>query len=212
MTKIRLFQSSIQLATLAALLLLACLAHGFVPRPNFVTTNFNRPRDHTALSAASAGEEPKGLGTLYDVLGASPNDSYQTIRSKYTALAKKMHPDTSPSDRLDVSEFTQVVAAWKVLQDPKERLKYDRSLKAKEFTDSMENFIDLSIKTAIPFMKKTADTTVAAVETSSAAIDNVSQRMEKMQQQLSLQRELREMDRKIASLQQQYVLIVVSWL
>lgn len=188
----------LSLVVTASILVLpfARLVDGFTPiqtyNPNRHLTRYH----HTVLLAASAGGERQDYGTLYDVLGASPNDSYQTLRQKYTALVKKLHPDTSSDDRLDVSEFTQIVAAWKVLADPKERLKYDRSLKAKEFTDSMENLFDTGIKTAIPFMKKTADTTIAAVDQSSKTIG-------KMSQQMSVAMELRDLDRKRISLEQQ---------
>jgi len=184
--------------TLAPLVSFALLVNGFAPSTVWHSrTTLRHDRRRTTLSAASAGEkEPDNLRTLYDVLGASKTDSYQTLRLKYTTLARKMHPDANPNTVLDVSEFTEVVAAWRVLADPKERLKYDRSLKAKEFTDSMERFIDFSIQNAIPFMKKTANTTMSAVETSSKTINQVSQRM-------GVAMDLLELDRKVLSLEQQ---------
>jgi hypothetical protein len=161
------------------------------------TAGTNRDGPRIVLSAASTGDQDQSnLRTLYDILGASPTDSYQTLRQKYTTLARQMHPDANPTQRLDATEFTQVVAAWRVLADPKERLKYDRSLKAKEFTENMEQWFEMGMRTAIPFMKKTANTTMSAVATSSQTITNVSQRM-------GVAMDLLELDRKTKVLEQQ---------
>ena len=186
---------------LLSLALLFLLAKGFSPSKSTDQQNINSKtgRQRTVIFAASTGssdEQSNNLRTLYDILGASPTDSYQTLRRKYTTLARKMHPDTNPTERLDVAEFTQVVAAWRVLANPKERLKYDRSLKAKEFTNSMEKLFEKGIRTAIPFVKKTANTTMSAVATSSQTINTVSQRM-------GVAMDLLELDRKTLVLEQQ---------
>lgn len=53
-------------------------------------------------------------------------------------------------------DFSDVAAAWSVLSDPKERLRYDRSLKAKELADNMGSLIDTGFDVAVPFLFKTA--------------------------------------------------------
>jgi curved DNA-binding protein CbpA len=219
------------LAAVLSLMAMACLIHGFAPagssRHNdnrhlldqihfesssrqfmrFVGSQTRQRRSQTVLAAASAGDaeehQPQESMTLYDVLGASPSDSYQTLRRKYTTLAREMHPDSNVNATRDAAEFTQLVAAWRVLADPKERLKYDRSLKAKEFTDSMGLFIERSIETAIPFMKKTADTTLSAVETSSKTITNVSQKVGQVSQRMGVAMDILDLERQSVALEQQ---------
>ena len=120
-----------------------------------------------------------------------------------------MHPDSNVNATKDAAEFTQLVQAWLILADSKERLKYDRSLKAKEFTDSMGLFIEKSIETAIPFMKKTANTTMFAVETSSRTITDVSQKVGQVSQRVGVAMDILDLDRQSLSLEQQYVLYCI---
>jgi curved DNA-binding protein CbpA len=112
--------------------------------------------------------------TLYDVLGASPTDTAEQLKRRYTALARTLHPDANGNNRGSSTsvggyELSEINAAWQVLGTPKERLRYDRSLKAKEFTTGVEALVDLGIATAIPFLQKTARTTVRAVDVSAKA-------------------------------------------
>uniref|UniRef100_A0A7S4JNN3 J domain-containing protein n=1 Tax=Odontella aurita TaxID=265563 RepID=A0A7S4JNN3_9STRA len=98
--------------------------------------------------------------TLYDVLNASPNDSHQLLRSKYTEAARLTHPDATVGVELQednaMGDFREIAAAWSVLSDPRERRRYDRSLKAKELTDSMGSLIETGFNVAAPFLFETA--------------------------------------------------------
>jgi curved DNA-binding protein CbpA len=112
--------------------------------------------------------------TLYDILGASPRDTQQQLKLRYTSLVKRLHPDTNPAGGTANNgeyDLCDINAAWEILGDKKERLRYDRSLQAKEFTENVEAMVGLGIKTAIPWLKKTADTTAAAVDITAAAVD-----------------------------------------
>lgn len=115
--------------------------------------------------------------TLYDILGASQRDTQSKLKIRYKALARKLHPDARINSSNDSTltgypELSEINAAWLVLGDPRERLKYDRELNAKAFTEGLEAVVTLGFRTAIPFLRKTAETTVAAVETSSKAVND----------------------------------------
>lgn len=74
-----------------------------------------------------------------------------------------------------------IVIAWRILSDSRERKRYDRSLRAEEFTDDIERaasgFGDQAAplvrnifeKVAVPMLRRTTATTAAAV--SAAASD-----------------------------------------
>lgn len=129
-----------------------------------LSSTFN---DNSSSIKRSRNKNPQDI-TLYDIIGASPKDTPQQLKRRYTTLVKSLHPDVNPSrrgkfDRYDLSEIN---AAWEVLGDKKQRQKYDRELQAKEFTEGVEALVGLGIQTAIPFLKKTADTTVKAVDVS----------------------------------------------
>jgi len=113
------------------------------------------------------GEEEEER-TLYAILGASKDDSYERIRDQYSMMAKLTHPDAPTTKKLgpkataeNIATFSEVAAAWSILKDPIERKKYDRSLRKKEF-EGMLNFAIGEI--AIPFLKKTARTTIKVAE------------------------------------------------
>lgn len=116
-------------------------------------------------------KKKKEANILYDYLGANPKDTQEQLRIRYTTLARSLHPDSNPNKDY-LSEYynlSEINAAWEVLKDPKERKRYDRSLQAKEISDGIESMVSLGIKTAIPWLKKTVDTTAAAVDISTKA-------------------------------------------
>jgi len=136
--------------------------------------------EEEVLTGGEKKEKERKL-TLYEELGASKNEPETELRKKYRQLARVLHPDANfgkdeAEVKNNVERFVRVVAAWDKLSDPKERLKYDRSLKAKELEDSWGSFLDAGIKAAIPFAQNTFKKTVAAVETSSHAMQDVSQK------------------------------------
>lgn len=73
----------------------------------------------------------KNTRTLYDILGASKNDSKSELKQKYISLAKQSHPDATGGKSLTESsdkrlDFSEIASAYRILSDPKERKRYDR--------------------------------------------------------------------------------------
>jgi len=105
--------------------------------------------------------------TYYDVLGASPTETHLQLRKRYIKLARQMHPDSNKGSKNYVDSFTQVTEAWKVLSDPKSRRRYDRQLQMEKFLDEIGTIFSTGIKVAIPFVKRTASTTMHVLENTS---------------------------------------------
>ncbi|KLJ06440.1 hypothetical protein EMPG_10165 [Blastomyces silverae] len=62
----------------------------------------------------------------YADLGLDPKVEEDEIRQKYRKLALKFHPDRNPGKELEFNaKFQSIQAAYEILIDPKERLKYD---------------------------------------------------------------------------------------
>eukprot|EP00531_Pseudo-nitzschia_arenysensis_P010212 CAMPEP_0116123906 /NCGR_PEP_ID=MMETSP0329-20121206/4999_1 /TAXON_ID=697910 /ORGANISM="Pseudo-nitzschia arenysensis, Strain B593" /LENGTH=430 /DNA_ID=CAMNT_0003617855 /DNA_START=73 /DNA_END=1365 /DNA_ORIENTATION=- len=130
---------------------------------------------------ARARQRDREAKTLYDYLGASPKDSQEQLKIRYTTLAKKLHPDSNPDGNVEslYYDLSEINAAWEVLKDPVLRKKYDRELQSKEIADSVGKGLETSLEffanNAIPFLQKTAVTTAAAMQktasTTAAAMD-----------------------------------------
>jgi curved DNA-binding protein CbpA len=88
---------------------------------------------------------PSGNPTLYDILGASPNATRAELKQKYVALAKMTHPDAQrAAPTSDVSpryEFSDIARAYRILSDPKERRRYDRSIQAELLTEQIASAV-----------------------------------------------------------------------
>jgi len=114
--------------------------------------------------------------TLYDILGAKPTDSPEELRKRYRALVKEIHPDArygrSSGDNISAT-FTEINEAWAILNNPKEKKKYDRSLQVKQ----IGNFMGAIMDVAVPVMKKTAESTIAAVDKSIPVAQDVGQKV-----------------------------------
>jgi hypothetical protein len=67
------------------------------------------------------------LGDLYEELGVGPDATREEIAAAYRAAAKRLHPDTRPTDAEAAAEFARLGAAYRVLADPEERARYDES-------------------------------------------------------------------------------------
>ncbi|MGK3734379.1 MAG: curved DNA-binding protein CbpA [Bacillariaceae sp.] len=126
--------------------------------------------DEGKLKRSTTKKDKEEL-TLYDYLGAKPKDTQEILKIRYTKLARILHPDSNPDQKElnDNYDLRDINGAWEILKDPKERKRYDRSLQAKEISEGIESMVSLGIKTAIPWLKRTADTTVAAVDLSTKA-------------------------------------------
>ena len=55
--------------------------------------------------------------TLYDLLGARPQDDAKTLKKAFRKAAKATHPDVNPGDPDAQLRFSQVVRAHDILSD-----------------------------------------------------------------------------------------------
>jgi tetratricopeptide (TPR) repeat protein len=68
------------------------------------------------------------MGTLYDLLGALPNDDAEALRVAFRKAAKATHPDTNPGNPDAALRFRQLVRAHNILSDAEQRATYDQLL------------------------------------------------------------------------------------
>lgn len=63
---------------------------------------------------------------LYSILEVPRTASQDEIKKAYRRLAKELHPDHNPDDRIVADRFKEVSSAYKILGDIKQRGRYDR--------------------------------------------------------------------------------------
>ena len=68
------------------------------------------------------------MGTLYDLLGALPDDNAEGLRVAFRRAAKATHPDTNPDNPDAALRFRQLVRAHNILSDAEQRATYDQLL------------------------------------------------------------------------------------
>jgi curved DNA-binding protein CbpA len=68
------------------------------------------------------------MGTLYDLLGALPDDDAEGLRVAFRRAAKATHPDTNPDNPDAALRFRQLVRAHHILSDAEQRETYDQLL------------------------------------------------------------------------------------
>jgi curved DNA-binding protein CbpA len=68
------------------------------------------------------------MRTLYDFLGALPDDDAENLRAAFRKAVKGAHPDLNPGDPDAALKFRQLVRANDILSDEKQRAAYDRLL------------------------------------------------------------------------------------
>lgn len=62
----------------------------------------------------------------YAILGVGRDADPLRIRQAYRRLARRLHPDLNPNDRIVAERFRQIQRAFEVLGDPDSRAEYDR--------------------------------------------------------------------------------------
>jgi curved DNA-binding protein CbpA len=68
------------------------------------------------------------MTTLYDLLGALPNDDADGLRAAFRKAAKANHPDVNPGNPEAAERFRRIVRANAILRDEQQRAAYDRLL------------------------------------------------------------------------------------
>lgn len=77
---------------------------------------------------ASPGPEPASEEDFYDVLGATPADTADELRTRFRDLQRRLHPDVAGSSPAAVLASARVNVAFATLSDAKLRAAYDRTL------------------------------------------------------------------------------------
>jgi curved DNA-binding protein CbpA len=65
------------------------------------------------------------METLYDLLGALPNDGADDLRAAFRRAVKRAHPDVNREDRDAELKFRRIVRANEILGDAEQRAAYD---------------------------------------------------------------------------------------
>lgn len=68
------------------------------------------------------------MKTLYDLLGALPDDDADELRAAFRKAAKANHPDNNPDNPEAAEKFRKIVRAHAILGDGQQRTAYDRML------------------------------------------------------------------------------------
>src|SRR5215212_579162 len=68
------------------------------------------------------------MTTLYDLLGALPDDDADGLRAAFRKAAKENHPDVNPGNPEAAERFRRVVRANAILSDEQQRTAYDQLL------------------------------------------------------------------------------------
>lgn len=68
------------------------------------------------------------MTTLYDLLGALPDDDADGLRAAFRKAAKASHPDVNPGSPEAAARFRRIVRANAILSDAQQRAAYDRLL------------------------------------------------------------------------------------
>jgi curved DNA-binding protein CbpA len=68
------------------------------------------------------------MKTLYDLLGALPDDDAESLRSAFRKAVKENHPDLNSDDPDAPLKLRQIIRANDILRDTEQRAAYDRLL------------------------------------------------------------------------------------
>jgi hypothetical protein len=73
------------------------------------------------------------MSTLYDLLGALPEDNAEGLRTAFRKAVKGAHPDINPGDPDAALKFREIVRANEILSDQEQRCAYDHLLDLARF-------------------------------------------------------------------------------
>lgn len=160
-----------------------------VPTTQDPIDQLNQSRTDSGAKSGGGGlAGPAPHANLYQILGARGNESRAELKQKYIALAKQYHPDAASTSTSAVpapataatttTDFAEIAAAWRILADPKQRQRYDRTLKAEAFSQEVVEWASAFTKQAgpvlekfaIPLLRRTTATTLAGVQ---AVVDDL---------------------------------------
>ncbi|MDU6669919.1 MAG: DnaJ domain-containing protein [Bradyrhizobium sp.] len=86
------------------------------------------------------------MKTLYDLLGALPDDDADDIRAAFRKAVKESHPDLNAGDPDTALRFRQIVRAHDILGDKEQRAAYDRLLGAAQDESQQESKLAVAAK------------------------------------------------------------------
>jgi curved DNA-binding protein CbpA len=136
--------------------------------------------------------------TLYEILRVNPLATRTEIKKQYFKLAKLSHPDAQINyqgdtrDDDEIPDFQAIAEAWKILGNSKLRKRYDRELRAKQWSESAQRFtnerleqavpvaLDMMDKVAVPFLRRTTATTFAVTQAIASGVSGFSRITSKM--------------------------------
>ena len=159
--------------------------------------NSGSDADDAFAAVAEVNTDGDDERTLYDILGANPSDTPRQLKMRYISLQKQLHPDArignsnangGMDDEYYDNYLREVNSAYEVLSNPKLKLRYDRILQGKQFTNEfVKNVVEQNLRNnVIPFIKKTADTTASVVSTTTGFASQVSKSFSKLEKQQKL--------------------------
>jgi curved DNA-binding protein CbpA len=101
--------------------------------------------------------------TLYEILGASSQDTRVELKRRYVVLAKQLHPDATMGTTSSTStnttafptapSFSEIAEAYRILSDTKSRRRYDRKLQAQAISLEIQKFAsDVTERAVLDFL------------------------------------------------------------
>jgi curved DNA-binding protein CbpA len=100
------------------------------------------------------------METLYDLLGALPEDDADSLRAAFRRAVKGVHPDINPGDPHAALKFRKLVRAGEILFDHDQRAAYDHLL---DLADSERNDRPKRVADTVIYQLATGTMTLAAV-------------------------------------------------
>jgi len=88
----------------------------------------SRTRELTILHCHGGPPDGRVAKTLYDLLGASPDDDAERLKEAFHKAVRANHPDLHPNDPDATVRLSGIVRAYAILRDAHERTSYDQAL------------------------------------------------------------------------------------